>query len=263
MVKFLARKSDANKGDFGHVLIMGGDYGMGGAVVMAAEAAYRAGAGKVTVLTRGENLTALLMRVPNAMSVFLEDGEEKIFSGKTVIVIGCGLGKSEWGRKLFAMAMEKNLPKIIDADALNILSEGGKKFDLSDAIITPHALEAARLLATTTLEIQQNRELAAKKLREKFGAIVILKGKETLVCGNKIYQCPYGNAGMATAGMGDVLSGIIGGLVAQHLDLEEAAIAGVDIHALAGDEVAKMQGEIGMVPEDLLKYIPFVINKYQ
>ncbi len=260
--KLLARQPNSNKNNFGHVLVIGGDYQMGGAVIMAAEACYRAGAGKVTVLTREENFIPLLARLPSAMTVSWQAPKEKILENKSVIIVGCGLGKSEWGQKLFKMAMACNLPKIIDADALNILSASKKIYDLSNCIITPHVGEAARLLKISTEEIQQNRQLSVKKLYEKFSATTVLKGEGTLVLGKskELHQCDYGNAGMATAGMGDVLSGIIGGLVAQHLDNEKAAIHSVNIHAFAGDLVAKKQGEIGMMPTDLFKYIPLIIS---
>lgn len=265
LITQLKRKPDANKGNFGHVLIIGGDFGMGGAAIMAAEAAYRSGAGKVTVLTHEENLTALLSRLPSAMTIsqnlISEKNWEKIFDEKSVVVIGPGLGKSAWSRELFAAAMSVNLPKIIDADALNLLSESEKIFDLKNSIITPHPGEAARLLKISTDAIQLNREISAQKLYEKFGAIAVLKGKGTIIFSNKsIHQCAYGNAGMAVAGMGDVLSGLIAGLVAQHLDIADAAILGVEIHGLAGDLVAKKQGEIGMIPSDLFAYIPLIIN---
>lgn len=262
-MKILTRQADSHKNNFGHVLIIGGDLEMGGAVIMAAEAAYRAGAGKVTVLTREENLAPLLARLPNAMSVSPNSSKQKILANKTVIVIGCGLGKSSWARKLFALAMSSDLPKIIDADALNILSESKKTFDLKNSIITPHVGEAARLLGISTDEIQKNRTASVKKLYQKFGATAILKGKGSLIFGaaKKIHQCNHGNCGMATAGMGDVLSGLIGGLVAQHLDNEKSAIYGVTIHALAGDLVTKKQGEIGMMPQDLFEFIPQIINQ--
>ncbi len=259
--KSLIRKADSGKGNFGHVLIIGGDVSMGGAAIMAAESAYRAGAGKVTVLTKEENILALLARLPNAMTLPSHSSAEKIFAGKTVIVIGCGLGKSVWAQKLFAMAMAANLPKIIDADALNILSESKKTFDLTNSIITPHVGEASRLLKVSSDEIQKDRELAIEKLYKKFKATAVLKGSGTLIFdGKKIHRCPYGNPGMATAGMGDVLSGLIGGLASQHLSNKESAIYGVNIHAIAGDLVAKEQGEIGMMPSDLFKYFPPIIN---
>ena len=257
------RKNDANKGDFGHALIIGGDYNMGGALIMAAEGAFRVGCGKVSVLTRKENFSQLLTRLPNAMTAAFDGNNYlEIEKNKNVIVIGCGLGRSAWANELFMEVLNSIRPKILDADALNILSESKKSFDLSNTIITPHVGEAARLLALSTDEIQQDRELSVKKLYDKFGAITVLKGYGTLILGHnqKITKCEHGNAGMATAGMGDVLAGIIGGLVAQNLDLEAAAIAGVNIHALAGDLVAKKQGEIGMIPSDLFEYLPQIIN---
>jgi NAD(P)H-hydrate epimerase len=260
--QLLAREPDSYKGNFGHILIIGGDLGMGGAAIMAAEASYRTGAGKVTVLTRKENIAALLARLPNAMTLRDNSSTAEILADKSVILIGCGLGKTQWGQKLFTMAMNSNLPKLIDADALNILSMSQKTFNLSNSIITPHIGEAARLLNISINEIQKNHESTVKKLYEKFGAISVLKGKGTLIFGDQkiIHQCPFGNAGMATAGMGDVLSGIIGGLMAQGLDGEKSAIYGVNIHAIAGDLVAKKQGEIGMMPSDLFKFIPQIIN---
>jgi len=258
--KLLKRKSDANKGNFGHVLIIGGDYGMGGAVIMSAEAACRSGAGKVSVLSRAENYTALLSRLPNVMTIFDED-EAKIFSGKSVIVIGPGLGKSAWAKKLLKAALACDLPKIIDADALNLISENKKITLLKNSIITPHVGEAARLLGCIVSQIQKDRNLSAKKLHEKFSAITILKGKNSLICGkNFLHECKFGNPGMAVAGMGDVLSGIIGALVAQNLNLKDAAIFGVELHAKAGDFINKKQGEIGMMPQDLFCALPKIIN---
>ncbi|MBU6338769.1 MAG: NAD(P)H-hydrate dehydratase [Rickettsiales bacterium] len=256
------RESNSHKGDFGHVLIIGGDYGMGGAVIMAAEAAYRVGAGKVTLLTRKENFAPLLARLPNAMTVADETLTEDVLANKSVIVIGCGLGKSKWARDLLKIVLSSNLPKVIDADALNIISESKKIPNLKNAIITPHISEASRLLKISTAEIEKDREIAVKKLHEKYGAVAVLKGSGTLVFGKErgIYRCQYGNSGMATAGMGDVLSGIIGGLMAQHLDNIHSATYGVNIHAFAGDLAAKKQGEVGMMPQDLFIYIPQVIN---
>lgn len=257
--KILHRKNDCHKGDFGHILVIGGDIGMGGAVTMATEAAYKTGAGKVSVLTKPEHISALLCRTPNAM--YISQNDDKIFDNKTVVAIGMGLGKSAWARELFAKTMRTKLPKIIDADALNLLSESEEKFDLANCIITPHIGEAAHLLATSTSEIQKNREVAIKKLYEKYGAIAVLKGNGSLIYdGAKIIKCPHGNAGMATAGMGDILSGIISGLLAQKLNASDAAFFGVNIHALAGDLVAKKHGMIGMTPLDLFKFLPQIIN---
>jgi NAD(P)H-hydrate epimerase len=196
------------------------------------------------------------------MTISTEHLVEQNLENKNVIVIGCGLGKSQWARDLFEMALASNLPKVLDADALNILAESKKTFDLSNCVITPHVGEAARLLNISAAEIQKNRQFAVTKLYEKFGATAILKGQGSLILGDskKINQCDYGNSGMAVAGMGDVLSGIIGGLMAQNLSAEKAALYGVNIHAYAGDLVAKKQGEIGMIPSDLFKYFAPIIN---
>lgn len=260
MKKFLKRKADSNKGDFGHALIIGGDYGMNGAIILAAEAACRAGCGKVSVLSRKENYTALLSRLPNVMTIFDEEKKD-IFENKSVIVIGPGLGKSSWAKSLLKKVLQSDLPKIIDADALNLISEMKKSPRLKNSIITPHVGEAARLLGLSTEEIQLNRETSVKKLHKKFSAIAILKGKNSLIYGeNFLHICKFGNAGMAVAGMGDVLSGIIAALVAQKLNLKDSAIFAVEIHAKCGDLAAKKQGKIGMMPQDLFSYLPKIIN---
>jgi hydroxyethylthiazole kinase-like uncharacterized protein yjeF len=255
---FPQRKIDANKGNFGHVLVVGGDYGMGGAVIMAAQAASRSGAGRVTVLTRPEHWTALLTNAPNIMMA--QGNLEEIIANKTVVVLGPGLGKSDWSRKLFNFFIKSDLPKVIDADALNLLSESTEKYNLTNAVLTPHPLEAARLLGVNVNEIQNNRKAAIEKIHQKYRAIMVLKGHNSLVLGEKLYLCPYGNPGMATAGMGDVLTGIIGGLIAQKMEIEQAAILGVSIHAAAADRVSSLQGAIGMIPQDIINNIPFIIN---
>lgn len=261
LLKKLTRKINSHKGDFGHVLVIGGDHGMGGAVIMAAIAASKVGAGKVTVLTRNSHITALLSNSPNIMYHDENCDFEEVLKNKTVIAIGCGLGKSDWSQDLFFKAMNSNLPKIIDADALNLISEIPEKFDLTNTILTPHVGEAARLLSISTNEINKNREKAIKQLHEKYKATIVLKGNNSLVLGhNEIHKCKFGNAGMATAGMGDILTGIIAGLKSQNLSNEEAAWLGVNIHAKSGDLVKKDQGEIGMSPLDLLKFLPKIIN---
>ncbi len=259
------RKTDTNKGDFGHILIVGGDNNMAGAVVMATEAAYRSGAGRVTVFTREKHFSALISRLPSAMtaSANYQKDLQKIIRGKTIIAIGCGLGQSAWSNKMFKFFMQSNLPKVIDADALNLLSKSKQKYDLQNAILTPHAGEAGRLLGITAQEVQNDRIDAIQKLHKKYQATIILKGSNSLILSNdkKLYQCKFGNAGMAVAGMGDALTGIIAGLLAQNISLNKAAILAVNIHAIAGDLVKAKQGEIGILPTDLIDYITSVINQ--
>ncbi len=258
----LKRSPSAHKGSFGHILIIGGDHGMGGAVIMAAEAAAKIGAGKVSVFTHPQHIAPLLARIPSVMSVQISSDLEKMLIDKTVIAIGPGLGQSNWSRQLFNQAMRSNLPKVIDADALNLLALSGEEYNLENAILTPHPGEAARLLDVSVSEIQADRVLAVKKIAEIYETTVVLKGNGSLICDEEkiVYTCPYGNAGMATAGMGDVLSGVIAGLLAQKLDCQSAAFYGTHIHAYAADLVAQKQGQVGMVATDLLPFFPLIVN---
>lgn len=260
LTNLLKREPHINKNDCGHVLIIGSDYFLGGAVIMAAQAASRCGPGKITVITRKEHFSALLSRVPNVMTADLSMND--IFAAKDVIVIGPGLGKSEWAKDLLTKALNSDLPKVIDADALNLISEFEKNPNLENCIITPHAGEAARLLKSNSKKIDEDREESIKKLRKEFAATCVLKGSGSLILGKsgKIHQCQFGNSGMSSAGMGDVLSGVLGALLAQGLNLEDAAVLGVNLHSFAADLVKENQGEIGMMATDLIKYFPLIIN---
>lgn len=254
----MERENDCHKGDFGHVLVAGGDYGMGGAVLMAAKAASRVGAGKVTVFTRPEHALALLNYAPNVMSA--ADFEEAL-AGKNVIAIGCGLGVEKWGEELFLKALASDLVKIIDADGLNLVARMEKVLDLKNCVITPHVGEAARLLGCETAQINADREGAVRDLWAKYGAVVVLKGCGSLVFdGLEVKKCDFGNSGMATAGMGDVLTGVIAGLVAQKVDLARAAYLGVCKHGQAGDLMAREYGKVGMVPDDVIERLPRVLG---
>ncbi len=250
------RKIDDHKGVFGNILIVGGNYNMGGAVIMTALAACKAGAGKVTVLTRKEHISPLISRIPNVMTITYESEKdlEDAIEDKTLLAIGPGLGKSKWSKKLFDFFMQSNLPKVIDADALNLLSESKEKFNLSNAILTPHPKEAARLIGNDVIEIQKDRNSSIRKIQEKYGAITILKGANSLILNNKkeLYLCPHGSPAMAVAGMGDILTGLISGLATQNITLNEAAILGVYFHALKANQITKKYGEIGMLPTDIL-----------
>lgn len=250
-----ARNIDSNKGDFGNVLIVGGDHGMGGAVLMAAQSACKTGAGKVTVLTRKDHVAPLMTSLPHVMS-FAYEGQENLkdaLIGKTLIVIGPGLGQSKWSEELFDFFMKSDLPKIIDADALNLLAKAGAKYDLKNAVITPHPKEAARLLDSDVQEVQQDRRLAIQNINQKYGAITVLKGSNSLIFGgDKLYLCPYSDPAMSVAGMGDILTGIIAGLSTQRITLETAAILGVYMHILSSIEVSDDKGEIGVCPLDVL-----------
>ncbi len=261
--KFLPpRARAANKGDFGHVLIIGGDYGMAGAVRMAGEAAARIGAGLVSIATRPEHSNAITAARPELMchGIHKSIDIKNLLARATVIILGPGLGRSAWSQELFhyVIATAKQ-PKVIDADGLNLLAQQPQHSE--DWILTPHPGEAARLLACSVAEIQNDRLAAAHKLQTKYGGVIALKGAGTIVLGatETAGICHAGNPGMASGGMGDVLSGVIGGLLAQGLTLQQATEMGVCVHANAGDLAAK-DGERGLLALDLMPYLRELVN---
>jgi ADP-dependent NAD(P)H-hydrate dehydratase / NAD(P)H-hydrate epimerase len=255
-----ARPLNAHKGLFGHVLIIGGGSGMPGAAIMAGLAALRAGAGRVTVATRPEHAVLIPMHQPELMCRAVDDAAEllPLLEQASCIVLGPGLGQSDWARTLFETVIGLDIPMVLDADALNLLAttslQGG------DWVITPHPAEAARLLGVSSHDIQRDRFFRARQLHERYQAVTVLKGAGSLIASEEgLSLCPAGNPGMSTAGMGDILAGLIGGLVAQKMDLVSAAEQGVCIHARAGD-MAAVEGERGMIATDLLAYIRRGVN---
>jgi NAD(P)H-hydrate epimerase len=269
------RHRDAHKGDFGHVMVIGGDTGFGGAVAMAGEAALRTGAGLVSVITQPEHVTSILTRRPELMVKGISSGQElaSLLDGRnpmpTVLVIGPGLGQSPWSEQMLQQVLALELPVVLDADALNILSEGRLVAppDRTKWVITPHPGEAARLLGMTTSEVQADRFSAVRLLQKKFNCSALLKGAGSLVCSpfggtatnNVIGLCDAGTPGMATAGMGDVLSGIVGGLLAQGLSSDVALSLGVCLHAQAG-EMAADGDDRGVLATDLFPSLRLLIN---
>lgn len=254
------RKKDTHKGDFGHVLVIGGDYGMAGAVRLAAEAAARVGAGLVSVGSRPEHRDIVTAVRPELMCHAISNQSElsSLINKASVMVLGPGLGQSDWSRMLCQTAVNVGLPMVVDADGLNWLSQHPSNKD--NWILTPHPGEAARLLAAPNQEVQTNRIKAVEQIQKKYGGVCVLKGCNTLVKGHQLGICHAGNPGMASGGMGDVLSGIIAGLVAQSVSLEAAARVGVWLHATAADLAAKKWGERGLLALDLLPYVRELIN---
>ena len=257
-----SRKADAHKGDFGHVLVIGGDKGYGGAVIMAAEAAARAGAGLVSVATQPEHVTALLTRCPEIMARGVVSGLEleTLLACPTVIVIGPGLGRSPWSEQMLQQALKSGLPLVMDADALNILAEGrvlSNPEPRATWLFTPHPGEAGRLLGMESREVNADRFSSIASIQNKFGGAVILKGAGSLVLGESGITgvVTDGNPGMATGGMGDVLSGILGALIAQGLSVEEAAQLGATLHASAADLAAEKIGQRGLLATDIVPYV--------
>ena len=250
------RPANAHKGLYGTVLVIGGDYGMAGAAAMAAEAALRCGAGLVRVATRPEHVAALVARTPEVMPLGVESGDdlEPLLDGADVLVVGPGLGQSPWSEYLLQRAAASGKPMLLDADGLNLLA-AGKIFGetpVGNRVITPHPGEAARLLGITNAEVNADRFGAARALQQRYGGVAILKGYGSLIAGaDEILLSDYGNPGMASGGMGDVLSGVIGALLSQHLPALEAAALGVCLHGAAAD-IAAADGQRGLAASDLI-----------
>ncbi len=256
------RPHDSHKGLFGHVLVVGGELGFSGAVRMAADAALRVGAGLVSIATRKAHADLLNLTRPEIMCHGIESFDElaPLLEKATVIIVGPGLQQSAWAKACLSQIIINNQkPLVVDADALNLLALEPKY--ATHWILTPHPLEAARLLQCDQSYIQQDRLNAAMLLHKKYGGVIVLKGAGTLVVADKMPPaiCELGNPGMSTAGMGDILSGVIGGLVAQQLPLDIAAKLGVLVHALAGDSAAE-KGERGLIATDLLPYLRQWVN---
>ena len=255
------RPRSAHKGDFGHVLVVGGGEGMPGAVRLAGEAALRTGAGLVSIATHPSHATVIVGSRPELMSHGIEDAEAlgPLLERATAIAFGPGLGTSDWSRQLYAAVSQLELPCVWDADALNLLAETPAKSERR--IITPHPGEAGRLIGEGTAAVQDDRRAALDALQDKYGGVVVLKGSNTLVTSKKKvpWLCTAGNPGMASPGMGDVLTGIIVALLAQRLGKEASAVVGVEAHARAGDRAARA-GERGTIASDLLAELRSVVN---
>lgn len=255
------RARDWHKGLSGHVLVVGGDYGFSGAPRMAAEAALRVGAGLASVATHPENALVMNVNRPEIMCHGVSSREDllPLIQKATMIVLGPGLGQSAWSENMWQCVCDSDLPLVIDADGLNLLAKKNKSN--SNWVLTPHPGEASRLLSVTAQQIQQDRLTAALEISKRYGGVCVLKGAGTLVAAPNSSPaiCNKGNPGMASGGTGDVLSGVIGGLIAQGIPLGDAARLGVYIHAAAGDLAAK-QGERGMLAMDLMPYLRQLSN---
>lgn len=261
------RPKNAHKNQFGHVLVIGGDEGMGGAVAMSAEAALRCGAGLVSVATHPAHVNAILSRRPEIMVRGMTDPASlaPLLARASVVVLGPGLGRSNWSSGMFNYAMAEvsadEQRMVLDADGLNLLAQRAQREPQKRAnwVLTPHPGEASNLLQDN--RIQADRFGAARHMQQKYGGTVLLKGAGTVIDdGESVAVCSYGNPGMSTAGMGDVLSGVIGGLLAQGLSLTGATQLGVAVHAMAGDRCAEESGERGMAATDLVPHIRRLLN---
>jgi NAD(P)H-hydrate epimerase len=257
------RSRSAHKGHFGHVLVIGGNHGFGGAARLAAEAALRVGSGLVSLATRPRHAAAVLAARPEIM-VHAVDGPQALLPllrQATVIAIGPGLGQDDWARSLWAAAFDGRRPLVVDADALRLLATEPARRD--DWVLTPHPGEAATLLALCNAEVNAQRLDAVQELQGRYGGSVVLKGAGSLVASEGSAPpavCSGGNPGMASGGMGDVLTGVIAGLLAQGLELRDAAECGVCLHAAAADAAAAKGGERGLLGSDVIARLRALVN---
>ncbi|QXH51021.1 NAD(P)H-hydrate dehydratase [Pseudomonas fakonensis] len=258
-----ARPLDAHKADFGHVLVVGGDLGTGGAVLLSAEAALRCGAGLVSVATRPEHVAAGLARVPETMWLGVHSANQLmgVLPRASVLVVGPGLGQAAWGRSLLSAVTHARLPQVWDADALNLLA-GAPLALPSGSVLTPHPGEAARLLGISTEAVQADRPGAARKLARRYASVCVLKGAGTLVAepGGRLALCERGHPAMAGAGLGDVLTGVVAALLAQGLEAWPAACLAVWLHARAGERLGR--GGRGLAASDLVPVIRELLEEH-
>ncbi len=257
------RRRDAHKGAGGHVLVIGGARGMPGAARMAGEAAYRSGAGLVTVATDPAHASVLNVERPELIVHGVQSASAlaTLLAQADCVALGPGLGQDEWGRTMLAAAIEAARPLVVDADALNLLARD--PVHREDWVLTPHPGEAARLTGVSAAEVQADRLTAVRAVCARYGGTCVLKGSGTLVTTHReaaLFLCDRGNPGMASGGMGDVLTGIIAALVAQGVAPPDAARLGVWLHASAGDAAAQ-GGERGLLASDLLAALRAVLHR--
>jgi NAD(P)H-hydrate epimerase len=245
------------------VLAIGGDLGMGGAIRLAGEAALRVGAGLVSVATRAEHVGALNAARPELMANGVGGPQEleALLERATVIALGPGIGQRAWGHALWHTAIAAGKPVVLDADGLNLLALDTVSLP-ANSVLTPHPGEAARLLGCNTQDIARDRFAAVRELARRHQCVSVLKGAGTLVATphGELSVCPWGNPGMASGGMGDVLTGVIAGLLAQGFDAYRAACIGVALHARAGD-IAAGEGECGLLASDLFEPLRVLRNR--
>ncbi len=264
-------EADAHKHQFGHLLVIGGDFGMGGAAIMAAQSALRVGTGLVSLMTRPEHIAAALAVCPEVMVIGVSEYPQEILEAQkpNALLIGPGLGEGEWGERLLQAVAEVDVPMLADGSALTLMGEqlGARRVNKPNklAVITPHPGEAARLLGCGTRDVSEDRFTATAELCHKMEAVTLLKGAGSLIADahgdeSDISICVQGNPGMATAGSGDVLAGIIGGLLAQGRTPMEATLCGTCLHAASGDLAARDLGQRSLNATDILSRLPELLR---
>ena len=269
--KFLPdRKKNSHKGSYGKILMITGSKGMSGAAYLSARAAYISGGGLVQIYTEESNRTILQQLLPEAIvSTYTEYEEEKLQSllkWADVICIGCGLGKSRTAGQILSYLMKyAEVPCVIDADGLNLLADHMELLpkEKKPFVLTPHMKEMAGLLGCTIPELGKNRFAALKEFTDSYGVVCVLKDARTLVAGKdrQMFLNTAGNSAMAKAGSGDVLAGVITGLLAQHMKVYEGTVLGVYLHACGGDAARERRGAYSVLAEDLTEGIAACIKK--
>ena len=256
------REASFHKGQAGHLLVVGGGPAMAGAAWLAGAAALRCGAGRVTIACHPTSVAAIAAGSPELMvrSVSGPADLTGLLDQMDAIVVGPGLGRDSWGTALLALILDKADPSLLDADALNLLSLDRQP--VRGSVVTPHPAEAARLLGQSTDNVSGDRPGAVRAISKALDAVCVLKGCGTLVCSDEdaLLLCDRGNPGMASAGMGDLLSGVIGSLRAQGLSPLQAAGAGTWIHSAAADLAAPAGGPVGLIAGDLMPYLRLLRN---
>ena len=258
------RPANAHKGRFGHVLVVAGERGFGGAGLMAAEAASRAGAGLVSLATRPEHVTAALARCPSVMVHGLIHGSElpPLLEAASVVVCGPGMGQSAWGQQMLEQVVDSDKPRVLDADALNLLATR-VAVPADNQVLTPHPGEAARLLGCLVPEVEADRLAAARTLQNMYGGTVLLKGAGTVIAseGETVDIVSGSNPGMATGGMGDVLAGLIGSLYGQLGNARQASVLAASAHLAAANRASECKGFMGLIPSDVIDALPAVFRE--
>jgi NAD(P)H-hydrate epimerase len=265
------RAPEAHKGTCGHVLVIAGSRGRTGAARLAAHAACRAGAGLTTLAGPASLNDILASSVPEAMTALLSDadgvvrfdegGVRTVLEGKTAIVVGPGIGTHDDAQKLIRFLLKEiDLPMVVDADALTCLARDASALATARArvILTPHPGEMARLLGSDPASVQADRVGTTRTFAAEHRCVVVLKGARSVIAAadGNVWINPTGNPGMASGGMGDALSGILGALLAQGLSLADAACLGVYLHGEVADHVAVAQGQIGLLASDVIEGVP-------
>lgn len=268
---FQKRAADSHKGTYGTLLTVCGSYGMAGAAILCAKAAYRSGVGICACATPKRIYPIVASAVPEAVFLPLDTDENGLSLSNltdirrfqkraSAMVIGCGLGMGESTvQAVHTLFQQATVPLVVDADGINALSlHIPVRETEAPLILTPHPAEMARLLGCSVEEVQRDRDRAAVQAATDLGAVVVLKGHRTVIADEHgvLWHNESGNAGMATAGSGDVLAGMIGGLLAQGFSPRDAAVCGVYLHGAAGDLAAERLSQQSLMASDLIEGLP-------